>query len=124
MAAGLAVLDVIERDGLQENARMMGERLLTGLRRLQAVHPLIGDVRGMGLMLGVELVSDRKTKMPATVETLEVLEAAREMGLLIGKGGLAGNVLRIKPPLCITGEDVDFALEVFDHALSRVEGTA
>jgi alanine-glyoxylate transaminase/(R)-3-amino-2-methylpropionate-pyruvate transaminase len=119
MAAGLAVMDVIEQEGLQENARVVGGRLLEGLRRLQRRHPLIGDVRGMGLMLGVELVSDRGTRAPATAETLEVLEAARELGVLVGKGGLQGNVLRIKPPMCITAADVDFALDVLDRAIAR-----
>ena len=85
--------------------------------KLQAVHRSIGDVRGKGLMLGVELVRDRGTKEPATKETLDVLDAAREAGLLIGKGGIDGNVLRIKPPLCITAADVDFAVEVLDQAL-------
>jgi alanine-glyoxylate transaminase/(R)-3-amino-2-methylpropionate-pyruvate transaminase len=118
MAAGLAVLEVIDEEGLQENARKVGGRFLRGLRRLQERHPLIGDVRGMGLMLGVELVTDRTTHAPATAQTLEVLEAAREMGVLLGKGGLDGNVLRIKPPLCITAEDVDFALDVLDRALT------
>jgi len=74
----------------------------------------------MGLMLGVELVADRSTRAPATAQTLDVLEAAREMGLLIGKGGLDGNVLRIKPPMCITADDADFALDVLDRALARV----
>ena len=122
MAAGLAVLDVIDEEQLQENARVVGGRLFDGLTRLQEVHPLIGDVRGMGLMLGVELVTDRQERTPASAETLEVLEIARDMGVLLGKGGLAGNVLRIKPPLCITLEDADFALDVLDRALSRVEG--
>jgi alanine-glyoxylate transaminase / (R)-3-amino-2-methylpropionate-pyruvate transaminase len=120
MAAGLAVLEVIEEDGLQENARRVGTRLLQGLRRLQAQHRLIGEVRGLGLMLGVELVADRATRQPATVQTLEVLEAAREMGVLLGKGGLDGNVLRIKPPMCITIQDADFAVDVLDRALARV----
>ncbi|HEY3013013.1 MAG TPA: aspartate aminotransferase family protein [Gemmatimonadales bacterium] len=119
MAAGLAVLEVIDEEGLQENARKVGGRLLRGLRRLQEQHRLVGDVRGMGLMLGMELVADRTTRAPATAQTLEVLEAAREMGVLVGKGGLDGNVLRIKPPLCITAEDVDFALDVLDRALER-----
>ena len=117
MAAGLAVLDVIDEDGLQENSRVLGKRMKDGLNRLMTRHPLIGDVRGMGLMLGVELVRDRKTKEPAKKETLAVLEAAREMGVLVGKGGLEGNVLRIKPPMCITAEDVDFTLDVLDRAL-------
>ncbi|MDB4879439.1 MAG: aminotransferase [Gemmatimonadetes bacterium] len=121
MAAGLAVLDVIEEEGLQENARVVGARFKDGLERLQRVHPTIGDVRGMGLMLGVELVRDRDRKTPAKEETLDVLEAGREMGVLFGKGGLDGNVLRLKPPMCITAQDVDYALDVLDRALARVE---
>jgi alanine-glyoxylate transaminase/(R)-3-amino-2-methylpropionate-pyruvate transaminase len=119
MAAGLAVLDVIDEDGLQENARKVGSRLLQGLRRLRERHPLVGEARGLGLMLGLELVSDRDTRAPATRQTLAVLEAAREMGVLLGKGGLEGNVIRIKPPLCITAEDADFALDVLDRAIAR-----
>jgi alanine-glyoxylate transaminase / (R)-3-amino-2-methylpropionate-pyruvate transaminase len=69
-------------------------------------------------MIGVELVTDRGSKNPAKKETLAVLESAREMGVLLGKGGLDGNVLRIKPPLCITTEDVDFALDVLDRSLT------
>lgn len=124
MAAGLAVLDVIEEDGLQENARVVGARLAAGLRGLMAHHPLIGDVRGMGLMLGMELVRDRATREPAKAETLQLLEEARERGVLLGKGGLDGNVVRIKPPMCITAEDVDFAVDVIDRALTRIEGGA
>jgi alanine-glyoxylate transaminase/(R)-3-amino-2-methylpropionate-pyruvate transaminase len=119
-AAGLAVMEVIEEEGLQRNAKVVGRRFREGLERLAAVHPIVGDVRGMGLMLGVELVTDRKARTPASAETLEVLEAAREMGVLLGKGGLAGNVLRIKPPMCITADDVDFALDVLDRAFARV----
>jgi alanine-glyoxylate transaminase/(R)-3-amino-2-methylpropionate-pyruvate transaminase len=99
----------------------VGRRLKEGLERLAAVHPIVGDVRGLGLMVGVELVTDRKARTPASTETLEVLELAREMGVLLGKGGLAGNVLRIKPPMCITADDVDFALDVLDRAFARVE---
>jgi alanine-glyoxylate transaminase/(R)-3-amino-2-methylpropionate-pyruvate transaminase len=122
MAAGLAVLEVIDEEGLQENARKLGARFLRGLCRLQERHPLVGEVRGMGLMLGLALVTDRASRAPATAETLEVLESAREMGVLMGKGGLDGNVLRIKPPLCITADDVDFALDVLDRALARTAG--
>ncbi|HET6765037.1 MAG TPA: aspartate aminotransferase family protein [Longimicrobiaceae bacterium] len=122
MAAGLAVMEVIEEDGLQENSRVIGARLKDGLHALMARHPLIGDVRGMGLMLGIELVRDRQTREPAKAETLELLELCREMGVLIGKGGLDGNVVRLKPPMCITAEDADFALDVIDRALTKIEG--
>jgi alanine-glyoxylate transaminase/(R)-3-amino-2-methylpropionate-pyruvate transaminase len=121
MAAGLATLEVIDEDGLQENCRILGDRLMKGLRRLQERHALIGDVRGMGLMIGVELVRDRATREPAKSETLDVLEHCREMGVLIGKGGLDGNVLRIKPPMCITAADVDYAVDVLDRALTATK---
>jgi len=121
MAAGLAVLDAIDEDGLQGNSKVVGGRFKQGLKELQTRHRLIGDVRGMGLMLGAEMVRDRGTKEPAKEETLQILEIAREHGVLLGKGGLDGNVLRIKPPMCLTAQDVDFALEVLDVALSRVE---
>jgi alanine-glyoxylate transaminase/(R)-3-amino-2-methylpropionate-pyruvate transaminase len=121
MAAGLAVLQVIEEDGLQENSRVVGGHFKAGLEDLARTHPLIGDVRGKGLMLGVELVSDRENKTPASAQTMVVLEQARAMGVLLGKGGLEGNVLRIKPPMCITIQDVDFALAVLDRALTVAE---
>lgn len=118
MATGLAVLDVIDEEGLQENARRVGARLKSSLEGLMHKHNLIGDVRGAGLMLGVELVRDRETKEPAPTETASVLEAARELGVLFGKGGLYGNVLRIKPPMCITDDDADFAVGVLDRSLT------
>ena len=120
MAAGLAVLDVIEREEIQRNAKERGAQLRAGLDRLQRDHHLIGDVRGMGLMLGVELVTDRSAKTPAKAEAIEILEACRESGLLIGKGGIDGNVLRIKPPMCIAPADVDFAIDALDNAFTRV----
>ena len=99
----------------------MGARLRDGLDRLKKKYPkTIGDVRGMGLMLGMEIVSDRTARTPGKTETAEVLEATKELGLLIGKGGLDGNVLRIQPPMCITADDVDFAVDVLDQAFSRV----
>jgi alanine-glyoxylate transaminase / (R)-3-amino-2-methylpropionate-pyruvate transaminase len=76
----------------------------------------------MGLMLGVELVRDRTTKEPGKKETVAVLEAARELGILVGKGGLDGNVLRIKPPMCITAQDADFCIDVLDRALTAAAG--
>ena len=122
MAAGLAVMEAIDSDGLQANARLVGGRFKAGLKELMTRHRLIGDVRGMGLMLGVELVRDRATREPAKAETLEVMEQCRELGVLLGKGGLDGNVLRIKPPMCLSAADADFALEVLDRAIGKVEG--
>lgn len=88
-----------------------------GLEGLAARHSLIGEVRGLGLLLGVELVKDRKSKEPAKEACAAVFERARELGLLIGKGGLWGNTLRITPPLCITRADADFIVAVLDEAL-------
>jgi alanine-glyoxylate transaminase/(R)-3-amino-2-methylpropionate-pyruvate transaminase len=118
---GLATLDIIEEDGTQENALKIGKQLRTGLEALADKHPLIGEVRGMGLMLGVELVRDRKTKEPANTETADVVEETKNRGLLMGKGGFYGNVLRIKPPMCITTEDADFLVACLDEALGVVE---
>ncbi len=119
-AQGKAVLEVIEEEGLQANAAARGNQLLAGFHQLAEKHSIIGDVRGMGLMLGVELVEDRITKVPASKECMQVFEKCRELGVLIGKGGLKGNTLRIKPPMCITAEDADFLLAVLDEALSSL----
>ena len=119
-AIGKAVLEVIEREKLQENSLTQGGYLLAGLEKLKAKHPIIGDVRGKGLMLGIELVKDRQTKEPAKAECAQVLELAREMGLLLGKGGLQGSVIRFAPPMCITQADADFLLEVLDAAFSAL----
>jgi alanine-glyoxylate transaminase/(R)-3-amino-2-methylpropionate-pyruvate transaminase len=123
MAAGNAVLDVIDDEGLQENSRVVGARLKAGLIGLMKEHRLVGDVRGMGLMLAIELVKDRGTKEPAKAETLQVLEETRAMGVLVGKGGIDGNVVRIKPPMCITEADADFALDVLHRALNAAESS-
>ena len=119
LAAGLGVLDVIEEDRLQENARAVGKHFKAGMESLRKSHQLIGDVRGIGLMLGLELVTDRSTKEPAAAAAGAVMEIAKREGVLLGRGGLAGNVLRIKPPLCVTIADVDFALSVLDSALTE-----
>lgn len=121
MAQGLAVLEVIERENLQANAASRGAELLAGLHTLAEKHSVIGQVRGRGLMIGVELVADRTTKEPNKAACLHVFEAARKHGLLIGKGGLHGNVLRIKPPLCITKDDVSFLLEVLEETFTTIK---
>ena len=120
-AAGLAVLDVLEGEDLLANAERMGARLLDGLRSLQAEHPLIGDVRGKGLMVGIELVTDRTTREPAAKEAARLVYRCFELGLLVIYCGLAGNVIEMTPPLTIGEAEVDEALDVLDRALADVE---
>ncbi len=119
-AQGRAVLRVIENENLQENCLNLGTHLIAGFNKLAQKHTIIGEVRGKGLMLGVELVKDRSTKEPAKEQCAEVFERCKDNGLLIGKGGLWGNTLRIKPPMCITKADADFMLEVIDDALTGI----
>ncbi len=120
MAQGRAVLRVIEKEGLQQNCVNLGAYLTAGFQKLAEKHNLIGEVRGKGLMLGVELVKDRTTKEPASAECAAVFEKCKDLGLLIGKGGLFGNTLRIKPPMCINTDDAQFMIEVIDEALAKV----
>jgi len=117
---GRAVLEVIDEDGIQANAAAIGARLKAGFENLARRHDVIGDVRGLGLMLGIEMVKDRVGKAPAKDECVRVFERCRELGLLIGKGGLHGNVLRIKPPMCLTAADADFMLDVLDTAFAEI----
>jgi alanine-glyoxylate transaminase / (R)-3-amino-2-methylpropionate-pyruvate transaminase len=117
-AQGRAVLEIIEREKLQENSLTIGSRLLAGLNQLKEKHKLIGDVRGKGLMLGIELVKDRQSKAPAKEASAQILETCKEMGLLLGKGGLWGQTIRFSPPMCVNEQDADFLLEVLDLAFS------
>jgi 4-aminobutyrate aminotransferase-like enzyme len=118
MATAKAVVDVIVKDNLIDNASVVGAHLRKRLDSLQEKHPLVGEVRGMGLMQGVELVKDRTTKEPAPEAAAAVLEAAKDRGLIIGKGGLFGNVLRIAPALNVMASDADHAADALDHALT------
>lgn len=120
MAQGLKTLEIMLRDDTQALCQTIGTRLIDGLRKLAEKFPLIGEVRGRGLMIGAEMVKDPLTKEPASAETTQIVERARELGLIIGKGGLHGNVLRIKPPMCITEADADFMLAVIGIALSEI----
>ncbi|CAH1434863.1 unnamed protein product [Lactuca virosa] len=119
-AGGLAVLKVIEKEKLQQNALKTGTYLKNQLLALKEKHQIIGDVRGRGFLLGMELVTDRELKTPATRETLYVMEQMKDMGVLIGKGGLNGNIFRISPPLCFTREDADFLVSTMDHIISKM----
>jgi 4-aminobutyrate aminotransferase len=116
--AAKAVLDFIEDQRLVSNCAETGAYLRAGLEDLKERHERIGDVRGMGLLQAIELVEDRDTKAPAAAETAMVMEAAREQGLLIGKGGMYGNVLRLSPPMNIGRSDVDEFLKLLDRSLA------
>jgi 4-aminobutyrate aminotransferase-like enzyme len=116
--AGKAVIDFIEEQNLLVNCAETGAYLRAGLEELQHKHPLIGDVRGMGLLQALELVDDRETKAPATAATLRIMEAARRNRLLIGRGGLNGNVLRISPPMNISKTDVDEFIRRLDASFT------
>ncbi len=122
--AAKATIDVIEADNLRENAAVVGGYFRQKLEELQQKHALIGDVRGMGLMQALELVKDRQSQAPAPDETNRFMEEARRRGLLIGKGGLWGNVIRMSPPLNIAKADVDEAARIMDEALTAMEGSA
>jgi 4-aminobutyrate aminotransferase-like enzyme len=119
-AAANAVLDVLETERLQENARLVGVYALEGLRRLEAKHDLIGDVRGRGLSFGAELVKDRKSRAPATDETKRIVNAMRERGVLLSRTGVHDNVLKIRPPMPFSKENVDLLLATLDAALRGV----
>jgi 4-aminobutyrate aminotransferase-like enzyme len=118
--AARATIDVIEEEHLLENACTVGNYFRAKLEELQDKHPLIGEVRGKGLMQGLELVRDRKTKEPAPEATAELLERTRNNGLLVGKGGLYGNVIRLSPMLNIDKDDVDEAIRLLDKSFAEV----
>jgi 4-aminobutyrate aminotransferase len=118
--AARATIEVIEEENLRENAATVGTYFRDSLENLQQKYPLIGEVRGKGLMQGLELVKDRVTKEPAPEATAQLMERARENGLLIGKGGLYGNVIRLSPMLNISESDVDEAIRLMDKSFSEV----
>ncbi len=118
-AAAVANIDVMVDERLAEASARKGQLAIERLRELATRHPLIGDVRGLGLMIGVELVTDRATKEPAK-EAAQVRRLCREAGVLVGVGGQSGNVIRIQPPLVIDDADLDRAIDVLDEAFAEV----
>jgi 4-aminobutyrate aminotransferase-like enzyme/Ser/Thr protein kinase RdoA (MazF antagonist) len=123
-AAGIAVLEVIHKEGLQGNAMKVGKHLLDGLLELKERYPLIGDVRGIGLFIGIELVKDRQTLEPAPAETANVVNALRRRQVLTGIDGLFQNVIKIKPPLVISDDDINLALDMFEEVLSDLSNSS
>jgi 4-aminobutyrate aminotransferase-like enzyme len=120
--AANATIDIITGDKLVDNAAAMGKILGDGLRGLQAKYPLIGDVRGRGLMQGVELVKNEKAgdRTPAAEATLRLFEETKKRGLLIGRGGLYNNVLRVAPPLVVTKSDIEEGLKILDESFAAL----
>lgn len=121
-AQAKATMDVIKEEKLIDNARNMGKRLKDGMQQLMKEHALIGDVRGRGLLLGMELVKDRKTKAYGSEEAVTFMDKCKDKGLLLGKGGLFGNVIRVAPPLSINAGQVDTMLKIVGEALHEMAG--
>jgi 4-aminobutyrate aminotransferase-like enzyme len=120
-AIGLAVLDVLADEGLQQRARTLGDHFLERLRVLAADHELIGDVRGLGLFLGVELVRDRVTLEPAADVATQLVDRMRQRGVLLSTDGPLHNVLKIKPPMVLTENDVERTVRLLDEELTALE---
>ena len=120
-AAALATLEVIEEEGLTENSDRLGTWLLGRLSEVSARQPAIGEVRGKGLMIGVELVEDRDTMAPAPELAQRVRAGCRERGLIVGVGGFVGNVVRFQPPLVITQDQLAEAVGTFESALEAAK---
>ncbi|XP_052444204.1 alanine--glyoxylate aminotransferase 2, mitochondrial [Carassius gibelio] len=119
-AVASSVLDTIKEDKMQENSAEVGTYLLTELAKLRDKYEIIGDVRGKGLQIGVEMVKDKASRDPLPPEDIaEIFEDTKDMGVLIGKGGLYGQTFRIKPPMCISKDDADFFLAVFNQAMQN-----
>ncbi|MGY5880057.1 MAG: aminotransferase class III-fold pyridoxal phosphate-dependent enzyme [Candidatus Thorarchaeota archaeon] len=118
-AVGMAVLDVIENEKLQQNALDVGNYMKSQLESLKGIHSIIGDVRGIGLYIGVELVQDEQTLEPATKEAKYIVERLKDMGILVSVDGPLNNVLKIKPPLVFTKENADSFVEALERVLSE-----
>jgi 4-aminobutyrate aminotransferase-like enzyme len=120
-AIGLAVLDVIREEGLQENARAVGEHLLKGLKELQQTYPIIGDARGLGLYVGAEIVKDPETRTPDPVRAGRIKERLRDHNLLLSTDGPQDNVIKIKPPIVFTTENADRLVGTLEKILKEEE---
>lgn len=116
-AVAMAVLDVIDDEGLVANAAGVGDYLLQGFRELQSRHDMIGDVRGAGLFFGIDLVSDRDTRAPAADKAGAIVNGMRERHILMSKIGEHGNVLKLRPPLCFSRENADLLIETLDEVM-------
>ncbi|XP_061733205.1 alanine--glyoxylate aminotransferase 2, mitochondrial-like isoform X2 [Nerophis ophidion] len=115
-----SVLDTIKEGGTQQNSLKVGTYLMVELAKLRDEYEVIGDVRGKGLQIGVEMVQDKASRAPLSSQDMnQLFEDIKDMGVLIGKGGLYGQTFRIKPPMCITLEDANFFLSVFNKSIQN-----
>jgi 4-aminobutyrate aminotransferase len=120
-SAGLAVLKTIQEENLPDHAAEIGQQFLSGLKSMADRHLLIGDIRGRGLVIGIELVQDQATKAPATLETAKVVYRAYELGLVCYYVGLHSNVLELTPPLILSHQETEQAVAILDQAIQDVE---
>ncbi|HKE19001.1 MAG TPA: aminotransferase class III-fold pyridoxal phosphate-dependent enzyme, partial [Kofleriaceae bacterium] len=121
MAAVDATIGVMEREDAPKNAEVRGREMRERLEHYKETYPWVGDVRGLGLMQAIEVVEDKKSKTPSPARTAQLMEAAKKHGLLLGKGGLYGNTIRIAPPLLISKEEMADGLRRFDKAMAEVK---
>jgi len=117
-ATGMAVLDVIKEENLQENALRVGRRMMNGIKELKKRNSIIGDVRGVGLFIGVELVSNRETLEPATKDARQIIEKMKDQGILLSTDGPFNNVIKIKPPIVFNENNADQVVETLEHVLT------
>ena len=118
-AAAIKVMEIMKRDRIPERASRLGLVMLKRLKEMQTNHDIIGDVRGKGIMLAIELVKDPKTKEPSTEETKSILEDSRKRGLLLLKAGLYGNVVRLHPPITIDEDSLNKGLDILESAVAK-----
>lgn len=120
-AIGNAVLDIIEEEKLRENATVVGNHLLIGLKELKEKHSIIGDVRGVGMFIGIDLVKDRVTRDPATVEAQHIITRLKQQLILFSADGPNRNVLKFKPPMVLSLKDADHLLTTLDSILNEIK---
>ncbi|MGB0158524.1 MAG: aminotransferase class III-fold pyridoxal phosphate-dependent enzyme, partial [Thalassovita mediterranea] len=116
---GKEVLDIVDDEGLQANAKAMGDRLMSGLKALEAKYEVVGDVRGMGLFVGVELITDAATRTEGTAIASYVKNRMRAHRILLGSEGPKDNILKIRPPLTVDAEGIDMILDALDQILAE-----
>lgn len=119
-AIGNAVIDIIEEENLRENATAVGTRLLDGLNKLKEKHSIIGDVRGVGMFIGIDLVKDRKSREPATAEAQHIISRLKQEFILFSADGPYRNVLKFKPPMVLSLDDADHLLRTLDSILDEI----